>query len=193
MTETAKHRYSLAAMLFHWVIAVAVIWNWRLAENAEHAATRSEAIAIFADHKALGITILVLTLGRIAWRLTHKIPPLPANYKTWERVLARTTHLVFYILLIGLPIGGWLANSLAGRSIDMFGLFTMPPLPVGENSALAETIFGIHGTGGEIMVYLVALHILGALKHTFFDRDGGIFRMLPFGKVGGAPARTIEP
>ena len=186
MTEIAKQRYSIGAMIFHWTIAVMVIWNWRLAENAHHATDRSQAMAIFADHKALGILILLLTLGRIAWRLTHKLPPLPSNYATWERVLARGTHLVFYILLVGLPVGAWLANSLAGRDIDMFGLFTIPPLPVGSNEGLAETIFGIHGTGGEIMIYLVGLHILGALKHTFFDRDGGIFRMLPFGKVGRA-------
>ncbi len=186
ITTTQRSRYSLGAMIFHWVIAVAVIWNWRLAEAAEHAASRDEAIAIFANHKALGITILALTLGRLAWRLTHKVPALPSNYATWERVLARGTHIIFYVMLIGLPLGGWFANSLAGREIDMFGFFTIAPLPVGENSELAKSIFGLHATGGAVMVYLIGLHILGALKHTFFDKDGGIFRMLPFGKVGGA-------
>ncbi|WP_394270131.1 cytochrome b [Qipengyuania sp.] len=175
-------RYSAVSMIFHWVIAVMVIWNWRLAENAEHA-TREQAMAIFADHKALGIAILALSLARLLWRLTHKVPPLPANYATWERVLARTTHVLFYVLLIGLPVGGWLANSLAGREIDMFGLFTIPPLPVGRNGELGSRIFDLHAAGGTIMVYLIGLHILGALKHTFFDRDGGIFRMLPFGRV----------
>ena len=76
------------------------------------------------------------------------------------------------------------ANSLAGREVDMFGLFTIAPLPVGDNEDLAGNIFDLHATGGQIMLYLLALHILGALKHTFFDRDGGIFRMLPFGRVG---------
>ena len=177
-------RYSAGAMIFHWLIAVLVIWNWRLAENAEHAASRAEAMAIFADHKAIGITILVLTLARLAWRLTHKVPPLPSNYAAWERILARTTHVIFYVLLIGLPIGGWLANSLNGREIDMFGLFTIGALPVGSNEGLADTIFDAHKLGGSIMIYLIGLHILGGLKHTFIDKDGGIFRMLPFGKVG---------
>ena len=186
ITTTAKKRYSYGAMAFHWVIAVMVIWNWRLAENAEHAASREQAMAIFADHKALGITILALSVARLAWRLTHNLPALPSNYATWERVLARATHAIFYVLLIGLPVGGWLANSLAGRPIDMFGLFTIPPLPLGENEDAAGTLFDIHATAGEIMIYLIGLHILGALKHTFFDRDGGIFRMLPFGRVGRA-------
>ena len=182
LTTTAKSRYSTGAMIFHWLIAIMVIWNWRIAEAAEHA-SGPEKGAIFADHKALGISILALTLGRIVWRLTHPMPALPGNYATWERVLARGTHLIFYVLLIGLPLGGWFANSLAGREIDMFGLFTIPPLPVGENGELAKSIFGLHATGGTAMLYLIGLHILGALKHTFFDKDGGIFRMLPFGRV----------
>ena len=183
---TTPQRYSGGAMIFHWVIAALVIWNWRLAENAHHAEDRETTMALFADHKAIGIIILALTLGRIAWRLTHKLPPLPNNYATWERVLARGTHLVFYILLIGLPLGAWLANSMAGRTVDMFGLFTIPALPVGSNDSLSETIFGIHATVGGLMIWLIGLHVLGALKHTFFDKDGGIFRMLPFGRVGRA-------
>lgn len=181
---TAARRYSLGAMIFHWTIAIAVIVNWRLAEAAEHAEMPAKA-EIFADHKALGITILLLTIGRLAWRWTHPTPPLPADIKPWEAALARTVHTVFYVLLIGLPLGAWLANSMTGRTIDFFGLLTIPPLPIGENEALGGAIFDAHALGGTIFIYLIGLHILGALKHTFFDRNGGIFRMLPFGKVPG--------
>ncbi|MBT8427873.1 MAG: cytochrome b, partial [Erythrobacter sp.] len=177
MTDTAR-RYSTGAMIFHWVIAIAVIVNWRLAENAEHAEAIADKIAIFANHKALGILILVLTLGRLAWRWTHPVPPLPSNLARWEATLARTVHIIFYVLLIGLPLGGWMANSLSGREIDMFGIFVIPPLPIGENTEAAKAIFGLHATGGNVFIYLIALHILGALKHTFFDKNGGIFRML---------------
>ena len=183
MNDTAARRYSAGAMIFHWVIAVAVIWNWRLAENAHHSSDKAQAMAIFADHKALGIAILVLTVGRLLWRWTHPVPPLPSTLASWEKTLARVVHVIFYVLLIGLPLGGWLANSLNGREIDFFGLFTIPALPVGENKKLGETIFEAHATGGSIFIYLIALHILGALKHTFFDKSGGIFRMLPFGRV----------
>ena len=180
---TSARRYSIGAMIFHWVIAVAVIVNWRLAENAHHAQSPADRSAIFADHKALGILILALTIGRLLWRWTHPVPPLPSDLAKWEKTLARVVHMVFYVLLIALPLGGWIANSLAGREIDMFGLFTIPALPVGDNSEAAKSIFSIHATGGSIFIYLIALHILGALKHTFFDKNGGIFRMLPFGKV----------
>lgn len=182
MNTSTQARYSKGAMLFHWVIAIAVIANWRIAEAAEHAEMPAKA-EIFGYHKALGITILVLTIGRLLWRWSHPVPPLPSTLAKWEAALARTVHVIFYVLLIGLPVGGWLANSFAGRSVDMFGLFTIPPLPVGLNEALGKSIFDLHGLGGEIFIYLIALHILGALKHTFFDKNGGIFRMLPFGKV----------
>lgn len=180
--ETAQARYSTVAMIFHWVIAILVIWNWRIAENAEHAEMPLKA-EIFADHKALGILILVLTLGRLAWRLTHKPPPPPEGMATWEKALSRTVHVIFYVLLIGLPLGGWYANSLSGREIDFFGMFVIPALPVGENPDAGKAIFELHATGGSIMIYLIALHILGALKHTFIDKIPGISRMLP--RFGG--------
>ena len=182
MNQTAARRYSTGAMLFHWAIAIAVIVNWRIAEAAEQAEMPAKA-EIFANHKALGILILVLTLGRLAWRWTHPVPALPSDLAKWEAVLAHTVHIVFYILLIGLPLGGWLANSMTGRDIDFFGLFTIPPLPIGANEDLGGSIFDMHALGGTIFLYLIGLHILGALKHTFFDKNGGIFRMLPFGKV----------
>ena len=175
-------RYSIGAMIFHWVIAVAVIVNWRIVENAEDLEGPARG-AMMADHKALGILILLLTVGRLLWRWAHPVPPLPSDLAKWEAVLARSVHIIFYVLLIGLPLGGWIANSMAGREIDMFGMFTIAPLPLRENGEIAKAIFGLHETGATILLYLVALHILGALKHTFFDRNGGIFRMLPFGKV----------
>ncbi|MXP30055.1 cytochrome b [Porphyrobacter algicida] len=184
VNATNRTRYSVVAMLFHWTIAVLVILNWRLAENAHHAKGAAGA-ALMGDHKAFGILILVLTLGRLLWRLGHPVPPLPTNYANWEKIVARTTHVIFYVLLIALPLGAWIANSLGGRSIDFFGWFTIPPLPIGQNKGLSREIFELHGTFGMILIYLVGLHILGALKHTFFDKDGGIFRMLPFGKVAG--------
>ncbi|MCT2559811.1 cytochrome b [Tsuneonella sp. YG55] len=173
-------RYSGVAMLLHWAIAIAVIVNWRLAEAA-HEGPREAGASLMATHKALGMTILALTLLRLAWRLVHKTPPLSARLKGWERMLARVTHVTFYVLLIALPLGGWIASSLNGRPVDFFGLFAIPVLPTGLDKDLGKTIFEAHHTGGSIMIYLIALHVIGALKHTFWDKDGNLWRMLPFG------------
>lgn len=180
---SSDHRYSIGAMIFHWVIAVAVIWNWRIAESAHDAATREESMAIMANHKALGIAILVLTIGRLIWRFTHRTPGFLPDIKPWERRLASAVYFAFYALLIGLPLFGWLANSYYGQPIDFFGWFTIPALPVAENGDRGRSIYEAHATAGTVLLLLVALHILGALKHQFIDRDGEIYRMLPWGKI----------
>jgi len=96
-------------------------------------------------------------------------------------VLARVVHFVFYLLLIGLPLMGWLGSSMEGEAIDVFGAFTIPGLPVAANRGLGHEILEVHGTLGQIMLYLIVLHVLGALKHQFWDKDGNLYRMLPWG------------
>jgi cytochrome b561 len=173
-------RYSAGAMILHWAIAIAVIVNWRIAEGTE-GLSREAAGALMDQHKALGITILLLTVLRVLWRMAKKPPPLASSLKGWEVKLAKTVHLIFYVLLIGLPLGGWLGNSMFGQGIDLWGLFTMPALPVPVDYDTGEAIFEVHETLGKAMLILIGLHILGALKHTLVDKDGNLFRMLPFG------------
>lgn len=184
MTDLARSRYSTGAMIFHWTIAIAVIVTWRIVETAEHASKVDKAYWM-GHHKALGIAILVLTLGRLAWRLAHPVPPMSSTVAKWQRLLARGVHILFYVLLIGLPIGGWLATSYFGQGVDIWGVFTVPAIPVGNSPETGKSIIGLHKTGGEIMIYLIGLHILGALKHTFWDKDGTLFKMLPVGTVKG--------
>ena len=175
-------RYSGVAMLFHWTIAALVIWNWRLAEAAnEGGLSRAASQQTMGLHMAIGMTILILSVGRLLWRLTHKYPAMPSDISNWERVLGKTVHIIFYVLIIGLPLGAWVASSMDGEGIDFFGLFTIPALPVGQNEKLGHTIFEVHATGGMILIYLAGLHILAALKHTFWDKNGELFRLLPFG------------
>jgi len=173
-------RYSAVAMLLHWLIAIAVIVNWRLAESA-HEGPREAGASLMATHKAIGMTILLLTVLRLIWRLAHPSLVRTPDLKLWERVLAKTVHVTFYVLLIGLPLLGWTASSSFGKPVDWFGVFQIPALPVAHNENTGETLFDIHHTLGGAMVWLIALHVAGALKHTVIDRDGTLWRMLPFG------------
>jgi cytochrome b561 len=182
MNEMKRNRYSTGAMIFHWIIAIAGIVTWRIVETAEHASDVDKGYWM-DHHKALGITILVLTIGRLIWRLSHPVPPLASTVAKWQKILARSVHIIFYVMLIGLPIGGWLATSYYGGNINMWDLFTVPGLPVGFDEEMGKSIIGLHKTGGEILIYLIGLHILGALKHTFWDEDGTLFKMLPFGRA----------
>jgi cytochrome b561 len=174
------NRYSTGAMILHWLIAIAVIVNWRLAEAAEHAPA-AEHLAVLSPHMATGMLILGLTILRLVWRLTHTKPPLPSGLARWERLLARTVHFIFYVLLLALPAMGWIGTSMQSHAIDFFGLFAFPLLPVTADDRSGHELLEVHGTMGTIMLYLIVLHVLGALKHQIWDKNGELWRMLPFG------------
>ncbi|MFZ9395730.1 MAG: cytochrome b [Erythrobacter sp.] len=182
MTEQTSKRYSGVAMALHWLVAIAVIANWRIAEAGEHAPTREAASEIMGNHFAIGVIILLLIVLRFAWRFVSKPPPLASSLAGWERMLAKATHTIFYVLLTVMPFAGWFAMSKYGQPISVFGIFELPPLPVAPDPEGAKAIFESHAAAGTVLLVLIALHVLGTLKHTLIDKDGNLFRMLPFGE-----------
>jgi cytochrome b561 len=168
-------------MALHWLIAIGVIAQWRIAVAGENAATEEAGRAIMANHFSLGVVLLVLVLARLAVRVFRPNPPLASHLRGWERGLARVTHALFYVLLVAMPLAGWLAMSLYGSQIKVFGLFFLPVLPVETDPDSAGEIFGAHAAAGITLLVLTGIHVLGTLKHTLIDRDGNLFRMLPFG------------
>lgn len=186
MINSTQKRYNGVAMIIHWLTAFAVIALWRIAESAEeaeHANMEAEHIALIVQHKALGITVLALTLLRIFWKLGHPAPALPSTMAKWEVAVFKVLHFAFYVLLLGLPLAGWAASSFADYPISMWGAFEVPLFPVEVNKELARAIMSLHKTGGEAIIILMFIHILAALKHTFVTKTGGIWKMLPFGHV----------
>lgn len=182
MNDSRGPRYPAAAMILHWLLAAGVIAQWRIAEAGEHAATEEAGRAIMGNHFALGLVLLALVLLRLAMRLAQPNPPLASHLAGWERALSKTTHTLFYALLIAMPIAGWIAMSKYGAPIDVWGLFTVPALPLATDPEGAKAIFSLHAITGTVLLALVAVHILGTLKHTLIDKDGNLFRMLPFGR-----------
>jgi cytochrome b561 len=175
---SGPQRYTKVASSLHWLIGIAVLVNMALAILTE-GLPRETRGALMGIHKALGIAVLALTVLRILWRLGHRPPPLPSTMASWERILGKTTHFLFYVLLIALPLSGWVMSSAADRPIDFFGLFLMPPIAA-PDEALAKAMHGRHEILGLTMLALAALHIAAALKHQFVNRDGLIGRMNPF-------------
>ncbi len=165
-------RYSTVAMWFHWTIAALVIAN--LVIGIFH-----DAIGGMPAHKAIGLTVLVLTAGRVAWRIAHRPPPLPAHTPGWERGVAHATHWTLYLLMIAMPVTGWLmvSGSETRRPLTWFGLFDLPYLPVGK--AAGGLGHDAHEILGWLMLSLVVLHIAAALRHRLILRDGIFGRMAP--------------
>ena len=196
--STQTERYTAVAIVLHWAIAAAVLFMLPLGfiMNARaKAGDASQALfEAYQLHKSIGLTVLVLTLVRLAWRLTHRPPPLPEAMPAWEKLAARATHWGFYVLTLALPLTGWLYVS-AGWSIHTdeslavptrwFGLFEVPylfNLPHASNDVredTAEAALTAHAYLGFTAIGLAGLHVAAALKHHFFDRDETLAHMVP--------------
>lgn len=189
MTAAAE-RYSAVAIALHWLIALLVVGQIAgglyMHDLPDSQAARK--FELFQWHKSFGVTVLVLTLLRVAWRLTHRPPPLPAAMPGWEKVAARATHFLFYVLLIVTPLVGWavVSSSPLAESVQtyLFGVVHLPHLPffdgVSDRKGLSHEIAEVHETLAFAMLGLIALHVAAALKHHFVDRDVVLAHMLPF-------------
>ena len=172
-------KYSKIAILFHWLIAILIAANILLA-NLGEGLPRAARAAYMSPHKAIGISILILTIGRILWRLTNRPPALPNKVAGWQAKAGHSAHILFYVLMIAMPLTGWLMIGAKGKAapVDFFGLFTID-MAVGKNAMLADIGHEGHEILAAPLIVLIGLHILGALKHQFIDKMPFVQRMWP--------------
>jgi len=177
ISSLAARRYSLGAIILHWTIALLIVGNVIGALVAGEP-PKAEAQAIMNLHKATGLLVLALSVARIAWRLTHRPPPYPPEMKGWEVKLAKGVHALLYVLMIAIPLTGWLFVSAAtgGKPIDFYGLFGWPGVPLAQSRDTAGLVKELHEIFAFALIGLWALHVAGALKHMFAHR---FFRMWP--------------
>lgn len=176
--------YSRVAIALHWIISIGIFTNIALGvwfESLFDSGDRALGGLVVMLHKSIGILILFLSLIRLGWRVVHGFPPLPEHMAEWEKILARANHLAFYFLMIAVPLLGWslVSASPANRPTIFFGLFEVPQLPLPDSEALAGTLSTAHVLLAWTTLLLAVLHIAGALKHHFIDRDDVLARMLP--------------
>lgn len=184
----AIHRYTRIAMLLHWLVAALIISNLLLIWTIGWFPDRLTRPMI-NTHKSIGLTVLGLVLLRVLWRLSHRPPPLPASYPRIERAGAHAAHLVLYGLILGLPISGWIHDSAfsqaAQHPLTLFGLVPFPriaPIMALDPATKARVHafwFAVHGWLAYGLYGLLALHVAGALKHQFLDKEPELQRMLP--------------
>ncbi|RUR11128.1 cytochrome b [Legionella sp. km772] len=134
-----------------------------------------QKLKLYGLHKAFGILVLILAILRIIWRLSNKTPSL--NIPKLELIAARLAHLALYILMLAMPISGWLMSSAAGLAPSFFGLFTLPNL-VAPNDELREWFAFVHEWLAYGLIAIISVHTLAALKHHFIDKDDILRRMI---------------
>jgi cytochrome b561 len=134
--------------------------------------------SLFVFHKSLGVLILILVILRVINRLIVGAPAPEPGIEPWQKTVSSATHGLLYVLLLAMPIVGYVANSLYGAPTPFFGLFELPPI-VAENQPLSETLFTLHRWSGFLLIALVLMHIGAALFHHVIRGDNVLRRMLP--------------
>jgi cytochrome b561 len=174
-------QWGSVAQFLHWLIVVLIVIQVALALAAEemHGVAK---LATLARHKSVGITILMLAVIRVLWRLSGPTPPLPSTLKPYERFLAHFTHIALYVLIFAMPLSGWIMTSARGFPASWFSLFQLPDL-VAKNRPLYEAMQETHEALAWTLGAVATLHALAALKHHFVLKDNILRRMLPFTKV----------
>jgi cytochrome b561 len=182
-TRVPPPRYTGVAQALHWIIAALIVTQFVLAWTADDLPLGVHKLALLAWHKSFGMTVLMLAVLRLLWRIKHSAPALPAAMTRLERRLARVTHVAFYVLLFAMPLTGWMMSSAKNYSVSWFGLFTWPDL-IGKNEAAFDFLKTTHDYLSDGLFAIAVLHVLAALKHHFWNKDDVLLRMLPFTKSG---------
>lgn len=190
LRNSATH-YGSVAMFFHWTIALLIIINICLGlflpDLHGGASANPNLFAQWQIHKSIGLTVLSLSVLRVLWRLINPVPPLPATMNAGLKFLARATQFILYVLIVAIPLSGWIMASASrlGIATPYFFLFDWPNLPffngmdVHARVEAHEQWEDIHAALAWSAIVLIPLHVAGALYHQFIRRDGVMKQMLP--------------
>lgn len=185
---TLPQRYNGLAITLHWLVAILIGANLVLIWSV-NSVPDSYVRPMVDTHKSIGITVLGLAVLRLLWRLAHAPPPLPTTYQLWERRLSHWAHIGLYVLIFAMPLSGWMHDSAwkdaATHPMYLFGTVPWPRIGwiMDLDPATKEYLHGVFGKTherlGKLLYIFVVAHIIGALKHQFFDREQELQRMLP--------------
>lgn len=173
---TSAMRYSAPAIVLHWLVALLIFVAFPLGLYMADLPLSPEKLKLISYHKWIGVTVFMLAGLRVVWRLTHTPPPLPASVAGWQRRASAVAHGLLYLLILVIPISGWLMSSAKGVQTVWFGVLPLPDL-IGKDKALGHLLEEVHETLNYTLLALVVLHVAGALQHHFIERQPFLQRM----------------
>jgi cytochrome b561 len=172
--------WGATAKLFHWVMAALIFAQIALGLLAVSWRISPTKLNLFVWHKSIGMLILALLALRLLWRLLHRAPELPWEMPVWERAGAHLSHVLLYVLMIALPLTGWVIASASNVPFQIFWRIPLPAI-VAPDKALADLFATIHGWTVTLLALVLVAHIGAALRHHYVKRDTVLSRMLPWG------------
>ncbi|MDE2258823.1 MAG: cytochrome b [Betaproteobacteria bacterium] len=171
-----QYKYDTTAITLHWLVALLIVIAFSVGHYMADLDLSPWKLKVFAWHKWVGVTIFGLVLFRMMWRATHVVPPLPAGMSELMRKISGLGHLGIYLLMLAIPLTGWLHSSAAGVTVVYFNVITLPDL-VQKNKELSNLFKEVHELLNWTLLGLVILHVVAALKHQFVDKDNLLNRM----------------
>jgi cytochrome b561 len=190
MTEPTPARpYTHVAIALHWLMAILILATFLVGLYMTGLHLSPFKLKIYSWHKWAGVTAFMLLLLRLIWLAGHRPPELPLSLPGWQRLGAHVVHVLLYLLMIAVPITGWLMSSAKGFQTVYFGVLPIPDL-LAKNEELGNVLRAIHEWLSYLMLALVAGHAAAALKHHLIDQDDILIRMVPrLGRRGMAKER----
>lgn len=182
METELNPRYSSPAIVLHWLIALGLFGLVGLGFYMTGMSMSPTKLKMFSWHKWAGVTLFVLVLVRLAWRIIKRPPPLPAETPAMMKLAAHGGHLALYVLMLAIPLSGWLMSSAKGFQTVWFGVLPLPDL-IGRDLALGKQLADVHLMLNILMLVTVGGHALAALAHQFIKKDGTLYRMLPLNSL----------
>lgn len=172
-------RYTGVAIALHWLVALLILGSFVVGTYMVGLDLSPWKLKVYAWHKWIGVTIFLLVTLRLVWRVTHRPPLLPAAMSVWQRHAVAITHAMLYLLMLAVPISGWVMSSAGGFPVVYLGVFQLPDL-VAKDKVLFELMKSVHFALNKTLLALVVLHVAAAIKHHYVDRDDVLARMVPY-------------
>ncbi len=174
-----SRRYTLTAIGLHWWIAMLILIAFPLGLYMHDLPLSPYKLKLYSWHKWLGVSVFMFVMFRIFWRTSHTPPALPDSLPQWQKLTSQITHILLYLLIVAVPLSGWLMSSAKGFQTIWFGVLPIPDL-IGKDKSLGNLLMAVHKSLNYSLLALVAIHTLAAIKHHFIDKDNILRRMLPF-------------
>lgn len=176
--RNTTERWGWVSISIHWLTVLMVLSLIVVGLVMQEMANSPTKIEVYALHKSFGLTVLALTVLRLLWRLVAGTPAAAAGVPRWQQVAAQASHGALYVILLAMPLSGWLYNSASGFPLKWFGLFGLPKLS-GYDPDVKAFALAMHEWLFIALLLIVVVHAAAALKHHHFDRDATLARMLP--------------
>lgn len=189
--KNTREQWGTVSKVLHWVVVLLILVMAWIGLRMGDMPNGPDKISTYAMHKSIGISILMLVLLRIGWRLYAGAPDAVPGTPRWQERIASLTHLALYALLLAMPLSGWVLNSASGFPLQWFGLVNLPAI-AGKDHDLHELAEDVHELLFWAMVTLAVLHAAAAFYHHLFQRDATLARMLPARRPRVEPTETTD-